>query len=324
MPIKIPFDTGWQFVTFLLLFCYYLRSKIHSLFKLGDQFLTMGLHRTFDVLQSVSNIFGRSCPYSTFWPRVRPSKRSGGVGRHRWKLRACKHGKFHRNNCFSGRHGRNKSHPFCTRPSATRRQPTHFREARRAWKVHSPLDPDGWKWWKTKHSLPRLPPIASKSPQPVPLREVPKENLLFRSLYPNLSKDFIVAVPNFPNRIENGYPTHCVFGHVLDGSDQLEMVDSSKEITNPTYADICNPSRKPRSGRSVSKPTVVPTAARTSNKKLNQRKRAKVNFGKDTKPVPKSRNDITKSRSDIPKSRSAVFRNQGVLFRNQGVVRHKE
>ena len=82
MPIKIPFDTGWQFITFLLLFCYYLSSKIHSLFKLGDQFLTMGLHQTFDVLQSVSNIFGRSSPYSTFQPRVRPSKSSGGVGRH--------------------------------------------------------------------------------------------------------------------------------------------------------------------------------------------------------------------------------------------------
>ena len=145
MPIKIPFDTGWQCITFLLLFCYYLRSKVQSLFKLGDQFLTMGLHRTFDVLQSVSNIFGRSRPYSTFQQRVRPSKMSGGVGRHKWKLRACKHGNFHRNHCSSGRHGRNKSHPFCTRPSATRRQPTHFRAARRAWKVHSPLDPNGWK-----------------------------------------------------------------------------------------------------------------------------------------------------------------------------------
>ena len=72
------------------------------------------------------------------------------------------------------------------------------------------------------------------------------------------------------------------------------MVDSSKEISNPTYADICNPSRKPRSGRSVSKPTVVPKVVRTSNKKLNQRKKAKVNFGKDTKPVQKSRSDIPK------------------------------
>ena len=57
-----------------------------------------------------------------------------------------------------------------------------------------------------------------------------------------------MAVPDYPNRIEIGYPTHCVFGHVLDGSDPLEMVDSSKEISNPTYADICNPSKKPRSG----------------------------------------------------------------------------
>ena len=204
MPIKIPFDTGWQFITFLLLFCYYLRSKIQSFFKLGDQFLTMGLHRTFDVLQSVSNVFGRSSPYSTFHPRVRRSKSSGGVGRHRWKLRACKHGQFHRKHCSSGRHGRNKSHPFCTRPSATRRQPTHFRAARRAWKVHSPLDPNGWKWWKTKHSLPRLTPIALKPSQSIPPREVPKENPIFHFLYPNLSKDFIVAVPDFPSRIENG------------------------------------------------------------------------------------------------------------------------
>ena len=157
--------------------------------------------------------------------------------------------------------------------------------------------------------FPRLPPIASKSSQPVPLRVVPKDNPLFRYLYPNLAKDFIVAVPDFPGRIEIGYPTHCVFGHVLDGSNPLEMVDSSKEISNPTYADICNPSRKPRSGRSVSKPTVVPKVARSSNKKLNQRKKAKVNFGKNTKRVPKPRSAVPKSRSarsDIPKSRSVV------------------
>ena len=57
MPIQIPFDTGWQFITFLLLFCYYLSSKVHSLFKLGDQFLTMGLHRTFDVYFKVCPTF---------------------------------------------------------------------------------------------------------------------------------------------------------------------------------------------------------------------------------------------------------------------------
>ena len=308
MPIQIPFDTGWQCIMSLLMFCYYLSYKIQPLIKLVDHLLTMGLHRTFDVIQGVSNIFGRSRPYSTSHRRVRPSKVSGGVGRHRWKLRACKHSKFYRNNCSSGRHGRNKSHPFCTRPSATRRQPTHFRDARRAWKVHSPLDPHGWKWWKTKHG--RLKPIrrrhAPKPPKPVPSRDVSRENPILRYLYPNLSTDFIVAVPDFPSRIEVGYPTHCVFGHVLDGSDPLEKVDSSKEISNPTYADICNPSKKPRSGRGASKPTVVPTATRTSNKKLNQRKRAKVNFDKDTKPVPKSRSDIPKSRSAVPKPRSAV------------------
>ena len=142
MPIQIPFDTGWQCITFLILFYYYLRSKIHSLFKLGDQFLTMELHPAFDVIQSVSNMFGPPGSYSTYHQRARPSKRSGGVGCYWWKLRACKHSRFHRNNCSSGRHGRNKSYPFYKRPSATRRQPTHFREARRAWKVQHPLDPN--------------------------------------------------------------------------------------------------------------------------------------------------------------------------------------
>ena len=284
----------------LLLFYYYFQSKIHLLFKLGDQFLTMGLHYAFDVIQIVSNKFGPPDSYQTYHQRVRPSKISGGVGRFRWKLRASRHGKFHRKHCSSGRHGRNKSHPFCKRPSATRRQPTHFREARRAWKVQHPLDPNGWKWWKTKHVLGHTQQIASKSPKPIPLRVVSRENPLSRYIYPNLSTDFIVAIPGFPGRIDNGYPTHCVFGHVLDGSDPLEMVDSSKEISNPTYADICNPLMKPRSGRSVSKPTV-------SNKKLNQRKGAKVNFDKDTKRVPKSRSASSKSRkarSAVPKSRS--------------------
>ena len=31
-----------------------------------------------------------------------------------------------------------------------------------------------------------------------------------------------MAVPDFPGRIEIGYPTHCVFGHVLDGSNPQE------------------------------------------------------------------------------------------------------
>ena len=200
-------------MTFLLLFYYYFNSKIHRLFKLGDQFLTMGLHCAFDVIQSVFNKFGPPDSYQTYHQRVRPSKISGGVGRFRWKLRASRHGKFHRKHCSSGRHGRNKSHPFCKRPSATRRQPTHFRKARRAWKVHSPLDPNGWKWWKTKHSFGHAQPIASKSPKPIPLRVVSRENPLFRYIYPNLSTDFIVAIPGFPGRIDNGYPTHCVFGH---------------------------------------------------------------------------------------------------------------
>ena len=79
-------------------------------------------------------------------------------------------------------------------------------------------------------------------------------------------------------------------------------MDSSKEISNPTYADICNPLKKPRNGISASKLS----ATRINNKKLNQRKRAKVNFSKDTKPVLKSRSGILKSRSDIPKSRSDI------------------
>ena len=207
------------------------------------------------------------------------------MGRHRWKLRACKHSTFHRNNCSSGCHGRNKLHPFCTQPSTKKRQPKHFGAARCAWKAHRPLDPDGWKWWKTKQSLSCPQPIlhrnASNRPQPVPHWKVAMKHSLVRPFVPNLSTDFILSVPHYPSRLELGYPNYCLFGHVLDGSDPLRNVDSSKEISNPTYADICNPSKKPRSGISASKLYVT----RINNKKLNQRKKAKVNFSKDTKSV---------------------------------------
>ena len=172
MPIQTPFDTGWLCLISLLLFFYYLIYKIQPLVKLVDHLLTAGLHRTFDVIQGLSNVFGQPRLYSTFHWRVRPSKVSGGVGRHRWKLRACKRSSFHWNNCSSGRHGCNKLHPFCTRPSTKKRQPKHFRAARCAWKAHRPLDPDGWKWWRTKPSLSRPQQIlhrnASNCPQPVP------------------------------------------------------------------------------------------------------------------------------------------------------------
>jgi len=136
---------------------------------------------------------------------------------------------------------------------------------------------------------------ASNRPQPVPHQKVATKHPLVSPFVPNLSTDFILLVPDYPSRLELGYPNHCLFGHVLDGSDPLENVDSSKEISNPTYADICNPLKKPRSGVSASNQS----ATRTNNKKLKQCKRAKVNFSKDTKPVPKSRSGISKSRSDI-------------------------
>ena len=111
-------------------------------------------------------------------------------------------------------------------------------------------------------------------------------------------------VPDYPNPLELSYPTHCLFGHILDGSDLLDNVDSSKEISNPTYtyADICNPLKKPRSGVSASKQSTI-----RISKKVNQHKKAKVNFSKDTKTVQKSRSGILKSRSGIPKSRSDIL-----------------
>ena len=70
---------------------------------------------------------------------------------------------------------------------------------------------------------------------------------------PNLSADFVISLPDYPDRVELSYPKYCLFGHVLDGSDPLDSVDSSKEISNPTYADICkNSLKKPRSGGSAS------------------------------------------------------------------------
>ena len=65
---------------------------------------------------------------------------------------------------------------------------------------------------------------------------------------------------------------------------------------------------------------MVPIAARTSNKKLNQRKRAKVNFGKDTKRVPKSRSDIPKARSAVPKSRSDIPKSRSAVPKPRSAV----
>ena len=48
---------------------------------------------------------------------------------------------------------------------------------------------------------------------------------------PNLSTDFVISLPDYPNRLELSYPTSCIFGYVLDGSDPLDNVDSSKEIS---------------------------------------------------------------------------------------------
>ena len=50
-----------------------------------------------------------------------------------------------------------------------------------------------------------------------------KDSLL-RPFVSNLSMDFILSVPNYPSRLELGYPNHCLFGHVLEGSDPLENV----------------------------------------------------------------------------------------------------
>ena len=64
---------------------------------------------------------------------------------------------------------------------------------------------------------------------------------IVRPLVPNLLTDFIILLPDYPNCLELSYPKYCLFGHVLDGSDPLDKVDSAEEISNPTYADICNP-----------------------------------------------------------------------------------
>ena len=125
---------------------------------------------------------------------------------------------------------------------------------------------------------------------------------LVQPFFPNLLTDFILLVPDYPSHLELSYPKHCLFGYFLDGSFPLDNVDSSKDISNPTYADICNPLKKPRSGVSASKQSTT----WTNNKKSIHCKRAKVNFSKDTKTVLKSRSGIPISRSGIPKSRSDI------------------
>ena len=148
--------------------------------------------------------FWRSNLHPMFCQHVCRSTGLYGTGRHWWKLRACKHSNFHRKSCSSGCHGCSKLHPFHTRPSAKRQQPKHFHAARCAWKAHHPLDPDGWKWWKTKQSLSSHPkPIphwkASSHPQPVPHWKVATKHPLVQPFVPNLSTDFILSVPDYPN-----------------------------------------------------------------------------------------------------------------------------
>ena len=80
---------------------------------------------------------------------------------------------------------------------------------------------------------------------------------------------FIVSNQDFLAYFENSYPSNCFFGHVLDRSNSLENLDSSKGISKPTYTETCNPLKKPRSvGPTVSKQSIK----RKSNKKLNQGK----------------------------------------------------
>ena len=113
MPIQTPFDTGWLCLLYLLLFIYYIFHQIQLLITVIDPFVTVGLHRTFDILQFVSKAFRWSMSLPLTHPHVRTKTQSYGMGRHRWKLRACKRSNFNRRNCSSGRHGRNRLHPFC-------------------------------------------------------------------------------------------------------------------------------------------------------------------------------------------------------------------
>ena len=146
MPIQTPFDTGWLCLLYILLFIYYILHKLQLLITVIDHFVTVGLHRTFDIIHFVSQAFRWPTSFPLTCPHVRTKPRSCGMGRHRWKLRACKRSNFNRRNCSSGCHGRNRLHPFRTRPSIKRRQPKHFRAARHLWTGQHEADPHGWKW----------------------------------------------------------------------------------------------------------------------------------------------------------------------------------
>ena len=45
--------------------------------------------------------------------------------------------------------------------------------------------------------------------QPVPHQKVILKHPIIRLLVPNLLTDFILLVPDYPNRLELSYPKHC-------------------------------------------------------------------------------------------------------------------
>ena len=55
---------------------------------------------------------------------------------------------------------------------------------------------------------------------------------------PNIASDFILIDLDYVTQFRPYFPSHCVFGHILEDTNPLDEVDSWKEVL---------PSRKPRS-----------------------------------------------------------------------------
>ena len=273
-PFSKPFDTGWKL----------LMDVIMKIICFGWNLLLLSQHALFQfptvLLPSCVRHNQDNIPVDV--PSKNNFKRSHGSGRFSYKLRNSKKSNFIRRNCMSHRSKCQES-PFRLRFTVIRRttKPRRFRSA----KASSGGNSDKWKWWK--FHPPSIPPsmLESSSTKEWDDSETQEwekdsddpiglfyQDVTFSCLdnvpafvdisVPNVTCDFISVDNNFPDRFRLNFPPHSVFGHVLDGDDPLDEVDSWNEVL---------PSRKPRS---VGKRKSAPAKTATKAAKQHRRKAA--------------------------------------------------
>ena len=104
----------------------------------------------------------------------------------------------------------------------------------------------------------------------------------------NLCNDYISMEEDKTDRFSISFPRHCVFGHVLSDTDPLDVVDSWKEVVQP--------SKKLRSVDPRRSNPIQTIRKTTSNKKLRQKNKKSRSV---TIQIPEDGNNKNKeSRND--------------------------